>query len=208
VLRDGMTVVIAGRPNAGKSSLLNALAGHEAAIVTPLAGTTRDVLREQIALDGMPLHVIDTAGLRGAHEGAADIVEAEGIRRARAEMTRADRILFVIDAVADPLAAAFAEELPTLPPGVPVTLLLNKTDARRAPEGRSPAAPAEAAPPRALRLCSRSRRGPARDSMRCARTSKIAWATRSRARARCRRAPGTSRRCSVPNATLKRHSAN
>jgi tRNA modification GTPase len=147
LLRDGMTVVIAGRPNAGKSSLLNALAGQEAAIVTPLAGTTRDVLREQIALDGMPLHVIDTAGLRGAHEGAADIVEAEGIRRARAEMTRADRILFVIDAVADPLAAAFAEELPTLPPGVPVTLLLNKTDARRAPEGRSPAAPAEAAPP-------------------------------------------------------------
>jgi len=129
LLRDGMTVVIAGRPNAGKSSLLNALAGHEAAIVTPLAGTTRDVLREQIALDGMPLHVIDTAGLRAATEGTADVVEAEGIRRARVEMTRADRILFVIDAIADPEATAFKEERASLPPGVPVTLLMNKVDA-------------------------------------------------------------------------------
>jgi tRNA modification GTPase len=64
LLRDGMTVVIAGRPNAGKSSLLNALAGHETAIVTPVAGTTRDVLRELISIDGMPLHIVDTAGLR------------------------------------------------------------------------------------------------------------------------------------------------
>jgi len=133
LLRDGMTVVIAGRPNAGKSSLLNALAGHEAAIVTPLAGTTRDVLREQIAIDGMPLHVIDTAGLRSADEGVADIVEAEGIRRARAEMTRAERILFVIDGVADPAAAAYREELANLPPGVPVTLLVNKIDALTPP---------------------------------------------------------------------------
>jgi len=64
LLRDGMTVVIAGRPNAGKSSLLNALAGREAAIVTEIAGTTRDILREHIHIDGMPLHVVDTAGLR------------------------------------------------------------------------------------------------------------------------------------------------
>src|SRR4029450_9474193 len=77
LLRDGMTVVIAGQPNAGKSSLLNKLAGYEAAIVTPIPGTTRDVLRERINLDGMPLHVADTAGLRDN----ADLVEAEGIRR-------------------------------------------------------------------------------------------------------------------------------
>ena len=93
LLREGMTVVIAGRPNAGKSSLLNRLAGYDAAIVTAIPGTTRDVLRERIAIDGMPLHIADTAGLRDE----ADVVEAEGIRRARQEMSRADRILYVID---------------------------------------------------------------------------------------------------------------
>ncbi len=89
LLRDGMTVVIAGRPNAGKSSLLNVLAGREAAIVTAIPGTTRDVLREQIAIDGMPLHIIDTAGLRDSE----DVVEQEGVRRAWAEIATADRIL-------------------------------------------------------------------------------------------------------------------
>ncbi|MGH8132018.1 MAG: tRNA modification GTPase, partial [Steroidobacteraceae bacterium] len=103
LLREGMTVVIAGRPNAGKSSLLNRLAGYDAAIVTPIAGTTRDVVRERIGIDGMPLHVLDTAGLR--HGG--DVVEQEGVRRAHAEMRRADRVLFVIDAAADPTAAAY-----------------------------------------------------------------------------------------------------
>jgi tRNA modification GTPase len=93
LLRDGMTVVIAGRPNAGKSSLLNKLAGREAAIVTEIPGTTRDVLREQISIDGMPLHVIDTAGLRES----TDIVEREGIRRAWNEIQTADRILMVVD---------------------------------------------------------------------------------------------------------------
>src|ERR1700750_1615693 len=103
LLREGMTVVIAGRPNAGKSSLLNKLAGYEAAIVTPIAGTTRDIVRERIDIDGMPLHVLDTAGLR---QSAGDEVEAEGIRRAQAEMHRADRLLFVIDAIDDPTGKA------------------------------------------------------------------------------------------------------
>ncbi len=123
LLRDGMTVVIAGRPNSGKSSLLNRLAGYDAAIVTPLPGTTRDVLRERIQIDGMPLHVLDTAGLREA----GDLVEAEGIRRAQAEMTRADRVLFVVDTVADPTATAYEEERRRLPE-VPVTLVFNKCD--------------------------------------------------------------------------------
>lgn len=125
VLRDGMTVVIAGRPNAGKSSLLNRLAGYDAAIVTPVAGTTRDVVRERLDIDGMPLHVLDTAGLRDA---AADAVEVEGMRRTRLEMARADRVLFVIDAANDPQARAYYEERDALPPGVPVTLVLNKCD--------------------------------------------------------------------------------
>src|SRR5690606_21932669 len=106
LLREGMTVVIAGRPNAGKSSLLNRLAGYDAAIVTAIPGTTRDIVRERIDIDGMPLHVLDTAGLRES----PDVVEAEGIRRATAEMARADRVLFIIDTVDDPDARAFAEE--------------------------------------------------------------------------------------------------
>jgi len=94
LLRDGMTVVLAGKPNAGKSSLLNALAGHEAAIVSDIAGTTRDVLRERIQLDGMPLHIIDTAGLRESD----NVIEKEGVRRAHEEISKADLILLLIDA--------------------------------------------------------------------------------------------------------------
>jgi len=94
-LADGLHVVIVGRPNVGKSSLLNALAASERAIVTEIAGTTRDVLRETIDLDGIALTLVDTAGLRDA----GDIVEREGIRRARAELERADLALLVTDAV-------------------------------------------------------------------------------------------------------------
>jgi tRNA modification GTPase len=124
LLRDGMTVVLAGRPNSGKSSLLNRLAGYEAAIVTAIPGTTRDVLRERIDIDGLPLHVLDTAGLRDSE----DEVEREGVRRAAAEMSRADRVLFIIDTSIDPEGHAFEEERVRLPPDVPVTLVFNKID--------------------------------------------------------------------------------
>jgi len=93
LLREGMTLVIAGKPNAGKSSLLNQLAGREAAIVTDIPGTTRDVLREHIQIDGLPLHIIDTAGLRDS----TDPVEQEGIRRAWKEIEQADRLLLMLD---------------------------------------------------------------------------------------------------------------
>jgi len=124
LLREGMTVVIAGRPNAGKSSLLNRLAGYDAAIVTDIPGTTRDVLRERIHIDGMPLHVADTAGLRDE----ADVVEAEGIRRAHAEMSRADRILYVIDATRALDDESIRRETAMLPQTVPVTWIFNKVD--------------------------------------------------------------------------------
>ncbi len=120
LLRDGMTVVLAGKPNAGKSSLLNALAGHDAAIVTDIAGTTRDVLKERIQIDGMPLHIIDTAGLRESDNA----VEKEGIRRAHAEILKADKILLLIDAN-DPEADTL---LKTLPSNVSITKIYNKID--------------------------------------------------------------------------------
>jgi len=123
LLRDGMTLVIAGRPNAGKSSLLNALAGRDAAIVTEVAGTTRDVLREHIQIDGMPLHVIDTAGLRDSN----DPVEQEGIRRAWHQIEQADRVLLVIDD-----QRGFGKEdrqiLDRLPANLPHTCIFSKID--------------------------------------------------------------------------------
>ena len=93
LLRDGIQLVIAGPPNAGKSSLLNALSGRESAIVTDIPGTTRDLLRERIQIDGIPVHIVDTAGLRHSD----DLVEREGIRRAREELVKADLILWLID---------------------------------------------------------------------------------------------------------------
>jgi tRNA modification GTPase len=127
LLREGLNVVIAGKPNAGKSSLLNKLAGDEIAIVTDQPGTTRDVLRQQVHLDGLPLNLIDTAGLRSA----VDAVEAEGVRRALAELARADRVLYILDAAApasESSASELAAQLENLPKGVPVTLIFNKID--------------------------------------------------------------------------------
>jgi tRNA modification GTPase len=140
LLTEGMRVVITGRPNAGKSTLMNRLAGYEAAIVTAVPGTTRDVLRERIVLDGMPLQLLDTAGLRPAGQPLGDAIEAEGIRRAVAAMAGADRILFVVDGSCDPEAAAYREECARLPSGVPVTLIINKADAMAGEPARAGAA--------------------------------------------------------------------
>lgn len=122
LLREGMTLVIAGRPNAGKSSLLNKLAGRESAIVTDVPGTTRDLLRESIQIDGMPLHLIDTAGLRESE----DPVEQEGVRRAREQIRKADRVLWIFDDQIDPDHELLDRS--SLPEGVPLTLVRNKID--------------------------------------------------------------------------------
>jgi tRNA modification GTPase len=123
LLREGMSLVIAGQPNAGKSSLLNALSGRDSAIVTEIAGTTRDILREQIQLDGLPLHIIDTAGLRDTD----DLVEQEGIKRAWQAIKQADRILLLVD---DRYGITEADEaiLAQLPKQIPLSILRNKCD--------------------------------------------------------------------------------
>lgn len=123
VLNEGMSVVIVGQPNAGKSSLLNRLAGFDAAIVTDIAGTTRDVLKESIHIDGMPLHIIDTAGLRDN----ADVVEQEGIKRAWKEIENADHILLIIDDVKG-YTNKDDEILSQFPIDLPLTIIHNKID--------------------------------------------------------------------------------
>lgn len=121
LLRDGIHVVLAGRPNSGKSSLLNRLAGYEAAIVTDQPGTTRDLVREQLEIDGLPVHIVDTAGLRET----ADVVEREGVRRTRGQLAVADLTLLVVDASDSAPVEALLAEVPT---GVPVIVVRNKID--------------------------------------------------------------------------------
>jgi len=168
LLREGMRVVIAGRPNAGKSSLLNALSGEETAIVTAVEGTTRDVLREQIQIDGMPVHIIDTAGLRDS----SDEVEQIGIERAWQEIEQADRILLLVDSTltdetdVDRLQTGLDRRLPE---GVPVTVIRSKADLSGEPPGYSQEGmyPSLLSPPT-----------PEMASARCVSTSRIAWVSR------------------------------
>lgn len=120
VLRDGYQVVLVGKPNAGKSSLLNRLSGEDTAIVTEIAGTTRDILRENIDIDGLSVELIDTAGLRDN----PDVIEREGIRRAREAMSNADAVLWIQDA-ADESSDELTEALPD---DIPVLIVRNKTD--------------------------------------------------------------------------------
>ena len=129
LVREGMKLVIAGKPNAGKSSLLNALSGRDTAIVTAIEGTTRDVLREHIQIDGMPIHIADTAGLRDSENA----IEREGIRRAWAEIDSADRILLVVDATtewnANEALAQLLDQIDgSLRTNIPITIVKNKCD--------------------------------------------------------------------------------
>jgi tRNA modification GTPase len=130
LIRDGLNLVIAGPPNAGKSSLLNALSGTDVAIVTHIPGTTRDLLRQEIQIDGMPLHIIDTAGIRQAR----DPIEQEGVRRAREQMEQADHVLWVFDGQSDPGHECFDPS--ALPDCVPVTFVRNKIDLTGNPAGQ------------------------------------------------------------------------
>lgn len=134
MMREGLSVVIAGRPNAGKSTLINALAGRDVAIVTEIAGTTRDVMREHVLLDDIPLHLIDTAGLRDGH----DVVEKEGIKRAWEEVRRADCLLMMIDASdKEESVTALNEAIRAeLPREVPIIYVYNKIDECNKPAKR------------------------------------------------------------------------
>ncbi|MFC3094178.1 tRNA uridine-5-carboxymethylaminomethyl(34) synthesis GTPase MnmE [Alteromonas sediminis] len=157
LLREGLQVVIAGKPNAGKSSLLNQLAGKESAIVTDIAGTTRDVLKEHISINGVPLHIIDTAGLRDSE----DKVEQIGIQRAWDAIKQADHLLFVVDAsttdVDDPFDI-WPEFMQSLPEAMPVSVIRNKIDKSGETAGETTVSTAHGAYP-IVRLSSLTQQG-------------------------------------------------
>jgi len=142
VLRDGYRVVIIGKPNAGKSSLMNRLSGEDTAIVTEVAGTTRDILREQINIDGLAVELVDTAGLRND----PDRIEAEGIRRAREALQSADAVLWIQDAT-DSDSGELNEELPK---DIPIIVVRNKIDLTNENAG------VDASDARRVRLCAKS----------------------------------------------------
>jgi len=134
VLRDGLGIVIAGPPNAGKSSLLNRLTGYDTAIVTEVPGTTRDTLRETIVLDGLPVNIVDTAGLRETD----DPVETEGLRRARTELARSDHVLWITD-IREPFDESVAAARAELGDDVEFTFVRNKVDLVSRRIGSAPA---------------------------------------------------------------------
>lgn len=178
ILKDGMNLVIAGRPNAGKSSLLNLLAGSDRAIVTDIAGTTRDLIESDVSLDGLTLHVTDTAGL---HE-SDDTVEKIGIDRAWNAIRRADHIIYMIDSSAG-LTDDDREFLSEMPEDRSITVVLNKID-------KETAQPLRAADTR----CSRYPSGPVRALGSLRSTSRGRSATAGQARDRSRQEEGTSTR--------------
>jgi tRNA modification GTPase len=158
LLRDGLSIVLVGQPNVGKSSLLNRLAGDEVAIVTPIAGTTRDTVRSQIELAGIPLSIVDTAGLRATD----DPIEALGIERTWAAVGHADLALVIVDAQGsgDGITAADRAILARLPATLPRIVVHNKSDlAGQRPRSETAAAPAPGAPRADVWLCARDGAG-------------------------------------------------
>lgn len=176
LLREGLHVVLAGQPNVGKSSLLNALAGAELAIVTPIPGTTRDRLRETIQIEGVPLHVVDTAGLR-QDEHAADEVERIGISRTWQAIAEADAVIFMHDLTrrGEPAYEQADRDIAArLPAGAPRLEVYNKADVLGgAGAGGSRHATAALAPPAALVLSART--GAGLDALRHALLAQAGW---------------------------------